>query len=87
MNLRIDYSIICKKTDKFNIIENKLYEAYPELRQTENTFLFNGYIINKAKTIEENGIRNNDKILLQLIDDYWLLNIEYFIHTLSKLNN
>ena len=66
---KLDYSIICKKTDKFNMIENKLYEQFPEYRETENLFLLNGNRINKAKTIQENNIRYSDRIILMPMDD------------------
>ena len=84
---KVDYSIVCKKTDIFNMIENKFYAEFPEYRETENYFLYNGYRINEAKTIEENNIRNSGVILLYQIEEDWLLYIEDFIHTLSKLNN
>ena len=38
-NENIYHSIICKSTDKFNIIENKFYEAYSEYAETENILL------------------------------------------------
>jgi len=58
------YSIICKNTERFSIIENKLYEAYSEYSNPENNFIFNGKKINKVKTLEENGIKNNSIIIL-----------------------
>jgi len=58
------YSIICKNTDKFNIIENKLYDAYSEYSETNNFFIVGGITINKVKTLEENKIKNSDIILL-----------------------
>lgn len=60
------YSIICKNTDRFNTIENKLYEAFSEYSETENNFLFNGRKINKVKSLEDNKI--NDLIILMQID-------------------
>ena len=59
-----NYSIICKNTDKFNIIENKLYEEYPDFYETENYFTVNGNKIHKNKSLEENHIHNNDVIIL-----------------------
>ena len=61
---KIHYSIICKNTDKFNNIENKLYDAYPELIQSENNFLVNGKLINKYKSLDFNNIKNNDIIMV-----------------------
>ena len=59
-----NYSAICKNTDKFNIIENKLYKDYPEFYETENHFICKGNKINKNKSLEENNIHNNDVIIM-----------------------
>ena len=61
------HSIICKNTDKFNIIENKLYDAFPEYSETDNFFLFKGNKINKAKTLKYNKIENNSLIIFDQI--------------------
>jgi len=62
------YSIICKNTDRFDFIENKLYEAYSEYSKTENYFTVNGKRINKEKTLEYNKIKHNDLIILNQIE-------------------
>ena len=61
------YSIICKNTERFSTIENKLYDSYSEYSNPENYFIFNGRKINKVKTLEENGIKNNSIIILKCI--------------------
>jgi len=61
------YSIICKNTERFSTIENKLYDSYSEYSNHENYFIFNGRKINKIKTLEENGIKNNSIIILKCI--------------------
>ena len=53
------YSIICKNTDIFVKIESMLYEKYPNLKESENTFTINGVKINKYKNLKENGIQDN----------------------------
>ena len=62
---KVHYSVICKNTDKFNIVENKLYEEYPEYLESENYFIVNGNKINKYKSLEFNKIKNNDIIMLK----------------------
>ena len=64
---KVHYSVICKNTDKFNIIENKLYEEYPEYLESENYFIVNGNKINKYKSLELNKIKNHDIIMLKNI--------------------
>ena len=61
------YSIICKNTQRCNTIENKLYDVYSDYSNPENTFVFNGRKINKVKTLEQNGIKNNSIIILNKI--------------------
>jgi predicted RNase H-like nuclease (RuvC/YqgF family) len=69
LDQKIHYSFICKNTDKFNKIENLLYERYPEYLESENYFTFNGNKINKYKTIEENKINNSDIIVLNKFEE------------------
>ena len=61
---KITYSIPCKNTTPFVRIEEKLYEEYPEYKETENYFIYNGTVINKFKTIEENNIKSGKPIIL-----------------------
>ena len=58
-----------KNTDKFHIIEEKLYEKYPEYIENENYFTVNGIRINKYKTFEQNNIKYSDIILLNQYDN------------------
>ena len=65
---KIHYALICKNTDKFNRIENLLYEQYPEYQESENFFTVNGIKIIKSKTLEENKIKFSDIITLNKFD-------------------
>ena len=58
------YSVICKNTEKFIKLEEKLYNYYPEYSESDNYFMVNGNIISKFKTLEENKIKDNDNIIL-----------------------
>ena len=59
-----NYSIICKNTDKFNQIENKIYDEFTELKDIQTYFIFNGKVIEKYKSLEENGIGDNEVIVM-----------------------
>ena len=65
----INFSTIAKINDKFTKIENILYDKYPAYKETENYFLVNGIKINRHKTLEENKIKNNDVLTLNIIED------------------
>jgi hypothetical protein len=56
------FSISCNKNDSFVKIEELFYKNYPKYKESKNYFLCNGNKINRFKTLEENGIRNNDII-------------------------
>jgi len=67
-NQRLYYSVICKNTDEFHKIEGGLYKKYPEYAEHENFFLVKGNKVNKFKTLEQNGIKDNDVIILMEIE-------------------
>ena len=48
---KIHYAFICKNTDKFSVIEIKLYEVFPDYLENKNYFCVNGSKINRYKTI------------------------------------
>ena len=64
----LNYSVVCKNTDIFNKIENKLYEDNPHYYRTENYFTVHGNKIHKNKSLEFNTIKNNDIIILNVLD-------------------
>jgi len=61
---KIQYAIVCKNTTPFVRIEEKLYEEYPEYKETDNHFLHNGSVIKRFKTVEENHIKSGKPIIL-----------------------
>ena len=75
VNQDIDFSIIAKNTDVFSKIEKMLYDKYPKYIESENYFLMNGNKINKHKTLEQNKIKNNDILALQINNFDWWINI------------
>ena len=59
-----NFSIICKSSDVFNQLENKLYEEFPVLKNIQTLFIFNGKVIEKYKTLKENNIKDNAIIIM-----------------------
>ena len=67
---KITYAIICRKTDKFNKIENMFYEIFPDLEETEefeNIFKVKGKRVIKPKTLAQNNINYSDIVILNKI--------------------
>ena len=61
---KIDYCLPCKNTTTFVKIEEKLYEEYPEYKETDNYFLVNGNRVKRFKTVKENNIKNGKPVIL-----------------------
>ena len=56
--------MVCKPDDIIVKLELKLYNEFPDYKEY-NTFLMdNGSIIKRFKTVEENGIKNGDTIII-----------------------
>ena len=60
----IDLALPCKNTDIFVRLEEQLYEHYPEYKETNNYFTYNGILVKRFKSLIDNKIKNSDKILL-----------------------
>ena len=61
---KVHYALICKNTDKFKDIEEKLYKVYPDYSKTNNYFKANNLTITKSKDLDDNKIKNSDIITL-----------------------
>ena len=61
---RIFFGIPCYGNNIFAEIEEKLYKEYPEYRETNNNFYFDGKEILRFKTINDNNIGNGRPITL-----------------------
>ena len=58
-----NYCILCKNTDPLNSLENQLYKQYEEYADSINFFTVRGKRVSSNKTLDENGIQNNDVII------------------------
>ena len=64
MDSTVHYGIKCLPTDIFAEVEEKLYQKYDNLRNTNNMFNANDKLVLRFKTICENNIKDGD--ILQL---------------------
>ena len=64
-----NYSLICKSTDLFEKLEEKLFKDYPKYTKNKTFFLANGNRIETSKTLEENKIKNNSVINVVLYEN------------------
>ena len=65
---RINHTVICKNKTDFHIVEAQLYEKYPEYKDSDNFFMFNGNKINRWKNLEDYGIHEYT-IMLKKIEE------------------
>ena len=60
----VHFVVPCQKKDIFAEIEEKLYKQYPEYREKNNTFISNGTLVLRFKTIDENQIGDESPVIL-----------------------
>ena len=65
---KINFEIPSVSTDIFAVIEEKLYQEYPEYRETNNYFIANGNQILRFKTISDNKIVSGRPVMLLVPD-------------------
>ena len=61
---RLHYAVPCISNNTFAEVEEKLYQKFPEYRETNNNFLANGQKVLRFKTISQNGIGNGLSVTL-----------------------
>ena len=56
------YNLVCKNTDLFVRLEERLYEDFPQFKEYETYFEVNSKRIKRFKTLKDNKIKTNDII-------------------------
>ena len=64
----VNCPVVCKKTDNFKKLEEKLYQDYKELKNKNLVFIVNGGVINRNETLENNGIKPGSAIVINIMD-------------------
>ena len=65
---KVNKCLPCKNTTLFVRLEELLYEDYPEYRDFNIICTSGGNVIKRFKSMQENGIKNSDVILLNIIE-------------------
>ena len=63
------YNLVCKNTDLFVKLEERLYEDFPKYKNYNNVFEVDTRRIKRFKTLEENNIKTNDIIVMFIFED------------------
>ena len=61
---KLHFAIPCLMKDTFVDVERKLYEQFPEYKETNNNFLVNAKMILRFKTVEENKFQIGIPIII-----------------------
>ena len=61
---RLHFAIPCINKDLFVDVEKKLYDEFPDYKETNNNFIVQGKIILRFKTIEENQLKSGIPIII-----------------------
>ena len=67
MDQTLHFAVPCVKKDLFVDVEKKIYDKYPDYRETNNTFLAQGKAILRFKTIEENKLESGINLVMTQI--------------------
>jgi hypothetical protein len=63
---KFQYSVVCNSNDKFEFIENRFYNEYPEYKKKKCFYMVKGSVItDKTKTLDELNIGNLDTIVIR----------------------
>ena len=63
---KFQYSVVCNSNDKFEYIENRFYNEYPEYKKKKCFYMVKGSVItDKTKTLDELNIGNSDTIVIR----------------------
>ena len=68
MDQKVEMPYACHMNDVFANIEQVLYKEYPEYRSLNTYFTFNGNPVKRFMTIQENNIKNYDRIILNIYE-------------------
>ena len=63
------FNLICKNSDLFIRLEERLYNKFPQFKDFETYFEVNTRRIKRFKTIEENKIKGNDLVTIGIIEN------------------
>ena len=63
-----NYPFICKNIQIFSEVEEKFIEKYPDFIGKVDCFLSHGFPVDKNSTVEDNGIKDGETIIIKVND-------------------
>ena len=64
----IQFPLACKNTDTIARLEAKFYNEYPKYKEYNTYLTVNGNNIKRFKSLDENGIKNGNSIIVNISD-------------------
>ena len=65
----IQIPMACKNTDIIARLEEKVYNEYPKYKDYNTYLTVNGNVIKRFKSLDENGIKNYNSIIVNIYDE------------------
>ena len=62
---QINYAVTCKKSEIFSNVEKKLIDKFPDYKNKKLFYIQNGKVIDKEKSLEENGVTSGFAVLVK----------------------
>ena len=62
---QINYAVTCKKSEIFSNVEKKLIDKFPEYKNKKLFYIQSGKVIDKEKSLEENGVTSGFAVLVK----------------------
>ena len=56
---------MCKKSEIFSNVEKKLIDKFPDYKNKKLFYIQNGKVIDKEKSLEENGVTSGFAVLVK----------------------
>ena len=69
VNQKINKPMTCKNTDIISRLEEKLYNEYPQYKDYNTYLTCNGKFVKRFKSLDENGIKDGNSIIVNIYDE------------------
>ena len=66
-NQTLNYAVTCKIRERFSVIVGEILDREPEFQENDFYFLCNGSKIKEYQTIQENKLKDGDRIIIQTV--------------------
>ena len=81
-----NFSLVCKNTDIFNQLEERVYNEFPKFKEFNTICKVNSRDNKRFKTLDENGIKSGDIINIFVIEQKKQTNLISLNNQIKKID-